>query len=116
MFNGTNPNGTWSLFVYDDTFSDEGRLAGGWSIEITTVGVINPQPSLLVAGRINATGRFELTLKGHAGGKYLIQSSPDMRAWTTIGNAVLAPSNTLLFSDPAPASPAPRFYRAIQIP
>ena len=116
VFNGTDPNGTWSLFVYDDTFSDQGRLAGGWSIEITTVGVINPQPSLLVAGRITPAGRFELTLKGHAGGKYLIQSSPDMRAWTTIGNAVLAPSNTLQFSDPAPATPAPRFYRAIQIP
>jgi hypothetical protein len=39
-----------------------------------------------------------------------------MRNWTTVGNAVLAPSNTLLFSDPAPAGPTPRFYRAFHIP
>jgi hypothetical protein len=104
------------LFVYDDFASDEGRLADGWSLEITTVGIINPQPSLLVAGRINDAGRFEFMLKGHTGGRYLIQSSPDMRSWTTVGNAVLAPSNTLLFSDPAPAGSTPRFYRAIHIP
>ncbi|HEU0008859.1 MAG TPA: S8 family serine peptidase [Verrucomicrobiae bacterium] len=116
VFDRINPNGTWSLFIYDDTFSDQGRLAGGWSLEITTVGVINPQPSLLVAGRINAAGRFEFMLKGQAGGKYLLQSSPDMRSWTTVGNAVLAPSNTLLFSDPTPAGSAPRFYRALHIP
>jgi uncharacterized repeat protein (TIGR01451 family) len=116
VFNGLNPNGTWSLFVYDDFASDEGRLADGWSLEITTVGIINPQPSLLVAGRINDAGRFEFMLKGHTGGRYLIQSSPDMRSWTTVGNAVLAPSNTLLFSDPAPAGSTPRFYRAIHIP
>jgi subtilisin-like proprotein convertase family protein len=116
VFENIDPNGTWSLYIFDDTFSDQGQLAGGWSIEITTVGRIDPQPSLLVAGRINAAGRFELMLKGQAGGKYLIQSSPDMRGWTTIGNTVLAPSNTLLFSDPSPAGSSPRFYRAIHIP
>jgi subtilisin-like proprotein convertase family protein len=36
VFNGTDPNGTWSLFVFDDVSSDEGRITGGWSIEITT--------------------------------------------------------------------------------
>ena len=34
-FNGTAPNGVWNLFVYDDTFADQGSIAGGWSIEIT---------------------------------------------------------------------------------
>lgn len=36
-FNGTNPNGTWSLYVDDDTGSGAGTLSG-WSVTITTVG------------------------------------------------------------------------------
>jgi subtilisin-like proprotein convertase family protein len=33
-FDGTNPNGTWKLFIYDDSESWNGSLAGGWSITI----------------------------------------------------------------------------------
>ena len=25
-----NPNGAWSLYVYDDSFGDQGRIIGGW--------------------------------------------------------------------------------------
>lgn len=31
-FAGTDPNGTWSLFVSDDQTGDVGVLAGGWSL------------------------------------------------------------------------------------
>jgi subtilisin-like proprotein convertase family protein len=37
-FNGTMPNGTWSLYVVDDAGLDVGRLAGGWSLDITVSG------------------------------------------------------------------------------
>ncbi|WP_234785697.1 hypothetical protein [Bacillus mycoides] len=37
VFNGTNPNGTWSLFVFDDAGADSGNIAGGWSLTIATV-------------------------------------------------------------------------------
>jgi subtilisin-like proprotein convertase family protein len=36
VFNGTDPNGTWSLYVVDDDNSDAGNIAGGWAITITT--------------------------------------------------------------------------------
>jgi hypothetical protein len=36
VFDGTNPNGTWQLYVGDDGSSDTGALAGGWSLRITT--------------------------------------------------------------------------------
>jgi subtilisin-like proprotein convertase family protein len=36
VFNGTNPNGTWRLFVFDDATGDVGNIAGGWSLTVTT--------------------------------------------------------------------------------
>ena len=37
VFDGTNPNGTWQLFVQDrNGASDTGAFAGGWELEITT--------------------------------------------------------------------------------
>jgi hypothetical protein len=36
VFDGTVPNGTWSLYVFDDTDVETGQIANGWSLEITT--------------------------------------------------------------------------------
>ncbi len=34
VFNGTNPNGTWSLYVVDDSTGNAGSFAGGWALVI----------------------------------------------------------------------------------
>jgi large repetitive protein len=34
VFDGTDPNGTWKLYVVDDTGFDKGRLARGWKLRI----------------------------------------------------------------------------------
>lgn len=34
-FNGTNANGVWYLYVYDDCTSSTGSIANGWSLDIT---------------------------------------------------------------------------------
>ncbi len=38
-FNGTDPNGIWSLYVIDTATGDPGSIAGGWSIDITAGGL-----------------------------------------------------------------------------
>jgi len=35
VFNTSDPNGNWRLFVVDDTGGDGGSIAGGWSLVIT---------------------------------------------------------------------------------
>jgi len=37
-FNGTNPNGAWNLYVFDDDAGALGSISGGWSLDITTNG------------------------------------------------------------------------------
>jgi subtilisin-like proprotein convertase family protein len=42
-FSLVNPNGPWSLYIYDDAAGDVGYLAGGWSLSIQTF--LEPSPS-----------------------------------------------------------------------
>ena len=35
-FYGSNPNGTWSLFVVDDNGNNAGTISGGWNLSIKT--------------------------------------------------------------------------------
>jgi uncharacterized repeat protein (TIGR01451 family) len=51
LFNGTNPNGYWSLYVYDDTPGNAGVITGGWSLGLTAVNTVNPA-ALLAASMI----------------------------------------------------------------
>jgi hypothetical protein len=37
VFSGTDPNGLWKLFVFDDSAGSGGGISNGWSLQITTV-------------------------------------------------------------------------------
>ena len=60
VFDGSNPNGVWSLFVRDFVEPDSGTIAGGWSLTITDGRPISrvPEPStlLLLSGGFAALG------------------------------------------------------------
>lgn len=34
-FDGTDPNGTWSLYVSDNVAADTGSISGGWSLDVS---------------------------------------------------------------------------------
>jgi subtilisin-like proprotein convertase family protein len=52
VFDGTDPNGTWQLYVSDDAASDTGALTGGWSLHITTT---DPPPAPASGGTTPAS-------------------------------------------------------------
>ena len=81
VFDGTNPNGTWRLFVLDD--NDAGDFTGslsGWSLRITTPDPPTPPPlpavtdtvppsgSVLVNNGAARTRSLDLTLSSSADG------------------------------------------------
>ena len=75
VFNNTNPNGTWSLFVVDDAAQDSGTIAAGWTLEFTVSqffnfnniiipdsGTANPYPSQInVAGLLGSVRKVRVT-------------------------------------------------------
>ncbi|CCI12466.1 Similar to tr/Q12JK6/Q12JK6_SHEDO Peptidase S8 and S53 [Microcystis aeruginosa PCC 9806] len=67
VFNGINPNGTWSLYVIDDAGGDVGTIAGGWSLNIGT-GTATPVVTVVAtdadAGEPTNNGQYTLTRTG----------------------------------------------------
>ncbi|HWI55722.1 MAG TPA: DUF11 domain-containing protein, partial [Bacillota bacterium] len=46
--NGTDPNGSWTLYVLDDSSGDSGVINAGWTLNLTTVNPVNPAADLAV--------------------------------------------------------------------
>jgi hypothetical protein len=113
VFNDIDPNGVWALYVYDGGLLDAGQL-GGWSLNITTVGRVQPEPAVLSASSFQPAGQFQLRVKGEAGGNYCIEASTNLLQWTPISTNVLT-SGTLFFNDPMASGRVQRFYRALRL-
>ncbi len=96
-FNGTAPNGTWNLFVYDDFSFDVGSIAGGWSLDVTTNGPTitsfnptsgPPGTSVTITGT-NLSGFTSVTFGGAPAG--VTSSTPTQIVATVPNNAVTGP-------------------------
>lgn len=66
VFNGTDPNGTWSLYVRDDLGVDTGVIGAGWKLHITTTECSTPTgtPTPTATATNTATARMTETPGG----------------------------------------------------
>ena len=77
VFQGTNPNGEWRLFIVDDVAVDSGVLNGGWTLTLTAAisgqntgaitipesGAASPYPSEInIVDHINPISRVQVSL------------------------------------------------------
>lgn len=67
VFNGTNPNGQWKLYVVDDAVTDLSSLTNGWSLDITTVPVACTSAKRPVD--MNGDGKTDFQVTRNAGGQ-----------------------------------------------
>jgi (2Fe-2S) ferredoxin len=87
---GSNPNGTWQLFVVDDTGENAGAITGGWNLDIKTsvnACLFSLDPIAASFPNTGGAGDFDITIPAGCG-------------WTaTINNSFISfsstPSNTI---------------------
>ena len=108
IFNGTDPNGTWSLYIVDDSTGGQGNVAGGWSLILTTTDTPVAPADVSVAGSdapdpVNSGSELIYTLRvtnngpAAATGVTLSNVLPDRVSYvshtTTAGSCVNVSSN-----------------------
>jgi hypothetical protein len=106
------------LYVFDDGPGDQGSIAGGWSVTISTAtaslaGMVSVEtPPRITSMTFNQDG-IHLTVKGEVGRRYALEASGDLANWDTVA----VQDNTtgsIVFSEPS-ATNSIRFYRAMSM-
>lgn len=111
---GTDPEGTWSLYVQDDATPDVGTISGGWTLTLTTTA----GKAIVVGGRqvnlvINQRGNdVQLTVNGTPGVEYGIETSTDMLNWAEVGTVTAGDNGAAVYTV-APAKSGLQLFRAV---
>ncbi len=108
-FNGTDANGTWSLYVLDTSPGDSGVIAGGWGLNITTIQLLGSTANLAAMGHLD--GSFTITLSGVPEQVYIIDASTNLVDWIPVFTNTPA-SGTFQYTDPNISAYPRRFFRA----
>jgi subtilisin-like proprotein convertase family protein len=79
VFDGTDPDGVWSLYVVDDVFENDGYISGGWSMSVS-VGI----PLALANSGTNVVLSWPV-VSGHS---FSVQYSPGLTnvTWTNLSS------------------------------
>jgi len=88
-FGGTNPNGTWRLFVRDFVDGEGGSIAGGWSLDVSTVLPASKPFDFDGDGRADAS---VIRFSGGVGTWYVQRSSDGAMQSSVWGAATDAPT------------------------
>jgi subtilisin-like proprotein convertase family protein len=69
VFKGTDPNGVWKLYVFDDAAADQGSISNGWRLSFTTSG-----PSLpFIQQPLLSSDQFKFQFATVAGHTYFVE-------------------------------------------
>jgi subtilisin-like proprotein convertase family protein len=83
-FDGTNPNGNWTLYVEDQTDGDSGVIARGWSLALTTADPpAAPVISAPVSGSRDQDGAFTVAGSAPAATTVKVYDGAALAATTT---------------------------------
>ncbi|MCX7721446.1 MAG: immunoglobulin domain-containing protein [Verrucomicrobiae bacterium] len=116
LLNGSNPNGTWSLFVADDNPDYfVGAIQSGWSLRIG-IAPLPPPVIHTTDGAFGVTnGMFGFNVSGPRGWRVVVQASTNLIHWVPVQTNLLGTA-PVYFSDTAAATNMQRFYRAVIVP
>jgi subtilisin-like proprotein convertase family protein len=108
-FNGSNPNGAWSLFVIDDTSLDSGVISNGWSLNLITVSPIASSASQppQFGNLAVSNGLFQFAITSGANQTNVIQASTNLVDWIPIFTNV----GSFTFTNAIDPNYPFRFYR-----
>ena len=106
VFDGTDPDGVWSLFVVDDVAGDDGYISNGWSISVS-VGV----PLKIVGSTTNVVLSWPV-VSGHS---FVVQYAPSFTSgtWTNLSSVPAEISGSYVLTN-AKAGPSGVFRLLVQ--
>jgi len=111
VFYGSNPNGTWSLYVVDDKTGERGQLAR-WCINLWVSGYLPPE---MMLSQTIAGNDILLEVGTDGGGYYTVDGSTNLIDWNILesfdmtGKGIHGFIDTDRLSEPGPSA---YFYRS----
>jgi subtilisin-like proprotein convertase family protein len=108
-FNGTNPNGAWSLFVEDFSPGDSGVISNSWSLTIIVEPALQP-----VLGIARVGDMLKISVAGGATNALCtLQGTSNLQDWGVVGKTTSDASGSAEFDVDLVGAAAAQFYRVL---